>query len=181
MPPLSGLGFDDPFCVFPQWAGYGAAEAAPFQDRMGGSQRWKCCADRNPRLSAAGKNLSGRVARSHTGCLDPMAKGRERYCTDQGCRARGKASAVPPGLGSSFVSLPRTYVRGCTVPPLSGLGVGDPFCVFPRWAGYGAAEAALSKQSALIAALEALRHPALSFRPTPAALKQRLLLETDVV
>jgi hypothetical protein len=50
-------------------------------------------------------------------------------------KARMGASAVPAGLGSYFVSLPRTYVRGCTMPPLRGWGAVIPIVSSPneRW------------------------------------------------
>jgi hypothetical protein len=34
-----------------------------------------------------------------------------------------KASVVPAGLSSYFLGLPRTCVRGCTMPPLRGWGL----------------------------------------------------------
>jgi len=45
-----------------------------------------------------------------------MAQGRTRASVP------AKAFAVPPRLGSYFLSLPRTYVRGYHIPPLRGWG-----------------------------------------------------------
>jgi hypothetical protein len=46
-----------------------------------------------------------------------------------------QGSAVPSGLGSCFVGLPRTYIRGCTLPPLRGWGLMIRSVSFPdeRW------------------------------------------------
>jgi hypothetical protein len=120
----SGLGFGGAFCVFVPTAGYGAAEAALFQN--GGFS----AALHAPlfHITACGMRWSPCCARQR-GWMEG---------TDLGSCI--KASVVPAGLGSYSVGLPQTCVRGCTMPPLRGWGFGGAFCVFVPMAGYGAAE-----------------------------------------